>query len=1104
MTPETGQRFGPYEILSKLGGGAMGLVFRAWDDRLHREVAIKLLHDDYDMPGMRERFLQEARAASGLNHPHICTIFDIGEKDGEPYMVMELLEGETLKEKISRGALPAEDIVRYAQEVADALSAAHAKGIVHRDVKPANIFLVDKPNGKPQAKVLDFGLAKIGLTARGGRASRALDLTLAGATVGTLSYMSPEQARGLSLDERSDLFSLGVVMYEMATRQVPFQGATSALIFVQLLNHPPEPPHEWNESIPKELEKVILKLLAKDRDGRYQTANDLADALRKLSLKSGGWLKKTPAVVPLVRAEDPVARVKRPIRTNSELNRPPAGGTADAGKAILPVTAIASGNNMLIRPVTRMPQKEDGHRYEAVQRGERGSPKDAAKETVVNPIRSDRMEPQKGVLPGVEAGALKIAPLAEVIPVHNRAGVTRYEVDAVEPMARPEDPAIELAGRVKRVEAALETSETSLPAVKDRRIGLRMAVAALLAVVAGGVSFLVTSARFRPVLLQQGDPLLLTVIQNRTDDKALDGVVIEGLELLLRQSQYLKVRGGDAYRAGVRQAEVEAAGAPVSNRRLAQMVGAKAYLYGEIKGSGASYTISVDVLKSDTNDKLTSVEETADGKDGLAAAIDRLAGKLRVDLGESDRAVKNASAPLEREGTGQLEALGAYAKGESARQSGHIADAMAAYQRAITLDPKFSDAHIQLAWLYGAEKSEASAALQAELGQGASVDGSDRLRLLAQFCQAMNGSGDFGHAAGILRQFKERYPRDGAGQLGMSRMLRAEGRLPEALQAAQQAYGENPYDADAYIEAEAAMIGMDRFQGARQLEEQARHIGVVRGGNILAASYLGGDASTLEREIGAVQKMGTGDGKASVGWIYGRATQYGLYLDNQGRIAAGTTFWRSAATNAEGSPVLRSTQAYLFALGALDRALVNTCIPATGFAKQVKGLPTGQVASFNAGMASALCGDKADAERTIASLKQNFPQSTAVTGYFVADLEAAMALAAKDPRQALTALSEAAAYDQISLTPYLRGLAHLGTGEAPLAIADFQTIVDHRGATFIAGSNVYPMAQIGLARAYAAIGDKVNSTAAYRRFLELWKDSDRGLAVVTEASTKGR
>src|SRR5215469_13787378 len=154
MVPEIGQRFGPYEILGRLGGGGMGHVFRAWDARLHREVAVKLLHDDYKMPAMRERFLLEARAASGLNHPNICMIFDIGDQDGNPYLVMELLQGETLKSRISRGPLPIEEMLRYSMEIADALGAADARGVVHRDIKPANIFLVKMPSGRYQAKVL--------------------------------------------------------------------------------------------------------------------------------------------------------------------------------------------------------------------------------------------------------------------------------------------------------------------------------------------------------------------------------------------------------------------------------------------------------------------------------------------------------------------------------------------------------------------------------------------------------------------------------------------------------------------------------------------------------------------------------------------------------------------------------------------------------------------------------------------------------------------------------------------------------------------------------------------------------------------------------------
>ncbi|MDQ2835725.1 MAG: serine/threonine protein kinase, partial [Acidobacteriota bacterium] len=313
MIPEAGQKFGPYEILGRLGGGGMGLVLRAWDERLHREVAIKMLHDAASLPGMRERFQQEARAASSLNHPNICTIFDIGEHHGDPYLVMELLQGETLKNRIARGALPVEDLLRYTEEIADALTLAHSKGIVHRDIKPANIFLVPMPNGRTQAKVLDFGLAMIELEVRGGWESRTLDLTLAGSTIGTLAYMSPEQARGEALDARSDLFSLGVLMYEMATRRTPFRGATNALFFKQLFDVQPEPVSDWNDSISRELERVILKLLEKDRRARFESAAELRATLEDLQRKgSRAWARRTETSVPLVRADDPVARRRTP------------------------------------------------------------------------------------------------------------------------------------------------------------------------------------------------------------------------------------------------------------------------------------------------------------------------------------------------------------------------------------------------------------------------------------------------------------------------------------------------------------------------------------------------------------------------------------------------------------------------------------------------------------------------------------------------------------------------------------------------------------------------------------------------------------------------
>lgn len=270
----------------------MARVYRAWDGRLRREVAIKVMDDRSMPPEIIKRFLDEARSALGLNHPNICTNFDIGEENGTPYLVMELLEGETLKQRMAEGALPAEEILRYGAEVSDALAAAHTRGILHGDIQPANIFLVKSVSGPARAKVLNFGLARIEHFAAEACES-GTHLASAGAALGAVSYVSPEQVRGERVDARSDLFSLGVVLYEMATGRLPFQGDTTAQVFVRLLGQsPPEAVRSLNDRIPAELEQVILRLLEKNPRERFQSATELCDELQDLAEKCSGWLTR--------------------------------------------------------------------------------------------------------------------------------------------------------------------------------------------------------------------------------------------------------------------------------------------------------------------------------------------------------------------------------------------------------------------------------------------------------------------------------------------------------------------------------------------------------------------------------------------------------------------------------------------------------------------------------------------------------------------------------------------------------------------------------------------------------------------------------------------
>ena len=979
------ESIGRYRILEKLGAGGMGEVYLAEDTQLGRKVALKLLAKELTQNRDRlNRFDQEAYAASALNHPNILTIYEMGDEAGRHFIATEFVDGETLRHRLGGPPIDLIDVLGIGIQIAGALEEAHAAGIIHRDIKPENVMI--RRSG--HVKVLDFGLAKLMEKPASDdtdteAVTRALVQTDAGMVLGTSQYMSPEQARGKPVDARTDIWSLGVVLYEMATGRPPFHGETKTDVIVAIAKNDPPPIARFAPNAPPEFEWIVLKALRKDVDERYQTIKELESDLKKL---------------------------KQRIEFHSELERSMAPDRLTSAFSSLAATEIHG---------TTPP-----------------SAAQTAAHTTVN-------------------SALTTSAVQNVS--QTRASSAEYVVTEI----------------------------------KRHKTGVAVAVLIVLIAITAGIYF--GFIRKKTVLTEK-DTILLTDFINTTGDTVFDDTLKQALAVQLGQSPFLNIFSEERVREQLKLMHM------ASDARITREVGKsicarqsiKAMLLGNISSVGSRYVVLLEAVNSQTGDMIASEQVEVDGKEQVLKSLGPAATRLREKLGESLGTIKAFDAPIENVTTSSLEALRQYSLGMQQHSQLNYAGAIPFYEQAIQIDPDFAIAHARLATCLNnqkqLEKSRAEFVKANELRDR--VSERERFIITSNYFGGVTGQWD--EQISELKKWKTTYPNDWEPLNVLCNRYTTSGPFELAVAEGKKAVDLNPNDARGFVNLGVAFIEQNKFDEARTVlihAQQIRRESLNMHARLYQLGFLLGDSELMKEQL----DWANGSSNAATGFIW--QAQLAAF---QGQLTQADQFTSRAVDMIRQPPAKETMSQWMLSAATRDAAF-GDCSHAVPLAKQALDYSREQGNVINAANAYARCGQAAAAQALIDELTKRFPLDTLLNASWLPIIRAQTELSKGNAAAAIQLLETTRRYEAYGdfWPQYLRGEAYLKLKNGPQAAAEFKTILDHRG--WYPLSPLYPLAQLGLARAQVASGDSGSGRTAYQDLFALWKDPDANLPALISA-----